>query len=125
MSKLPKPFVPITEDHMLIVDTFKKLPYDQQAEVFRDLSILFDKIMELQRFEQHRAKIDAVQIEDIEIGLYRLTNIHENVHFAQFDLDGYEKYGVEGHLYWPEGQVHHTFYIKGGLDKVCERIANL
>lgn len=123
--KLPKPFVPKSPEQQLVYDLFKKLPYNEQANVFRNMSILFDEIMEVQRFAQHQKKIDAVVIENIEPGLHRLTNVHGHVYMARYDVDGYEKYGSEGHLFWQENDERNTYYLKGGLEKVIQRICNL
>lgn len=125
MSSLPKPFVPITEEQITIAELFVALPYDQQAEVFRQLSVLFDEAMEIQRYEQHRDKINGIKIEKLEPGLHRLTNVHGNVYIAQYDTQEYEKWGSEAHHVWKEGHTDSKVYLRGGLENVCERVCNL
>lgn len=115
--KLPKPFVPTSPEQLQVYDLFTKLPYNEQAAVFRKLSILFDQIMEVQTYEQHREKINAIVIDEVMDDVYKLTNVHGHTYYAQSDNDDY--------IFWlaSDGSIIHR--IHGSLTDVCNRIANL
>lgn len=120
MSKLPKPYVKTSDEQLAVIAGFKELPYLEMAEAYKKIVMFFDEEMKREMLRQHDDKIGQIIVEEVSDNLWKLTNVHKHVFFAQLNSS------VDMWWYVWSGQgVSEKVSFNGDWPSLKQRICNL